>query len=152
MSVNIKTRTKILNSLVRSRLLYSCQTWCCTKAQMSQINSTYLSFLRKMIKGGYRRKEDSWAYVFTNNELLQMAGTEDIFSFVGRQRASFVKKAIQLGNSSKNVWCLMTILQRNAGQRWSYYPQTWICMITQLTTVYTWTHGSNQDLIVKVLL
>ena len=51
MSVNIKTRTKILNSLVRSRLLYSCQTWCCTKAQMSRINSTYLSFLRKMIKG-----------------------------------------------------------------------------------------------------
>ena len=85
MSVNIKTRTKILNSLVRSRLLYSCQTWCCTKAQMSRINSTYLSFLRKMIKGGYRRKEDSWAYVFTNNDLLQMAGTEDIVSFVGRQ-------------------------------------------------------------------
>ena len=53
-----------------------------------------------MIKGGYRRKEDSWAYVFTNNDLLQMAGTEDIVSFVGRQRASFVKKVIRLDNSS----------------------------------------------------
>ena len=45
MRINIKTRTKMLNSLVRSRLLYSCQTWCCTKAQMNRMNAKYLSFL-----------------------------------------------------------------------------------------------------------
>ena len=57
-------------------------------------------FPTKMVKERYCRKEDSWTYVFTNNDLLQMAGTEDIVSFVGRQRASFVKKVIRLDNSS----------------------------------------------------
>ena len=39
MKINIKTRTEMLNSLVRSRMLYSCQTWCCTKTQLTHINA-----------------------------------------------------------------------------------------------------------------
>ena len=50
---------------------------------MKNVNATYLSFIRKMVKGGYRRKVNSWAYVFTNEDLLEMAGTEDVHSFVG---------------------------------------------------------------------
>ena len=90
----------MLNALVRSRLLYSCQTWSCTKAQMNNVNATYLSFLRKMVKGGYRRKDNSWAYVFTNNDLLRMAGTEDIHAFVCKQQVKFVTKVIRKENES----------------------------------------------------
>ena len=90
----------MLNALVRSRLLYSCQTWSCTKAQMNNVNATYLSFIRKMVKGGYRRKVNSWAYVFTNEDLLKMAGTENIHSFVGKQRLKFVTKIIRKDNTS----------------------------------------------------
>ena len=90
----------MLNALVRRRLLYSCQTWSCTKAQMNNVNATYLSFLRKMVKGGYRRKDNSWAYVFTNNDLLRMAGAEDIHAFVCKQQVKFVTKVIRKENES----------------------------------------------------
>ena len=100
MKINIKTRTEMLNSLVRSRMLYSCQTWCCTKTQLSHINAIYLSFLRRMIKGGYRRKDDSWAFALKNSDLLRIAKTEDVHSFVNRQRSSFVAKINQKENTS----------------------------------------------------
>jgi len=67
---------------------------------MNNVNATYLSFLRKMIKGGYRRKDNSWAYVFTNKDLLRMAGTEDIHAFVSKQQVKFVTKVIRKDNSS----------------------------------------------------
>ena len=51
--IHLRTRVKILNSIVRSRLTYSCQTWNLTKRQSSRINSTYSGMLRKMVKGGY---------------------------------------------------------------------------------------------------
>ena len=98
--INLNTRTLMLNALVRSRLLYSCQTWSCTKTQMNNVNAIYVSFLRKMVKGGYRRKENSWAYVFTNNDLLQMAGAEDVHTFVCKQQVKFVMKVIRKGNES----------------------------------------------------
>ena len=72
----------------------------CTKTQMNNVNATYVSFLRKMVKGGYRRKENSWAYVFTNNDLLRMAGAEDVHTFVCKQQVKFVMKVIRKGNES----------------------------------------------------
>ena len=100
MKINIKTRTEMLNSLVRSRMLYSCQTWCCTKTQLTHINAIYMSFLRRMIKGGYRRKDDSWAFVLKNSDLLRIAKTEDVHSFVNRQRTNLVAKINQKENTS----------------------------------------------------
>jgi hypothetical protein len=52
LQIKIKNRTRMLNSLVRSRIIYSCQTWSCTKAQLSKMNSLYMSFIRKITKGG----------------------------------------------------------------------------------------------------
>ena len=94
----------MLNALVRIRLLYSCQTWSCTKTQMNNVNATYVSFLRKMVKGGYRRKENSWAYVFTNNDLLRMAGAEDVHTFVCKQQVKFVKKVKHRGTSHEFIF------------------------------------------------
>ena len=42
----LKTRVQLLNSLVRSRLTYSCQTWNLTVDQERIINGTYVRFLR----------------------------------------------------------------------------------------------------------
>ena len=68
--INIKTRMMMLDSLVRSRILYSCQTWCITKLQMQQMNSQYLNFIRKMVNGGFRRKgDDSWSFYYSNDDI-----------------------------------------------------------------------------------
>ena len=61
--IMLKTRAKIFNALVRSRLVYACQTWSLTKIQLQHINSSYMSMLRKMVRGGYRRKKNSYKYV-----------------------------------------------------------------------------------------
>ena len=53
----LRTRVKVLNAMVRSRLTYSCQTWNVTAWQMEHINSSYSSMLQKIIKGGYRQKK-----------------------------------------------------------------------------------------------
>ena len=55
-NIAIVTRVKILNSLVRSRLTYSCQAWSMTKLQLARVGSAYMAMLRKMVSGGYRRK------------------------------------------------------------------------------------------------
>ena len=68
MKTNLKTSVRMLNSLVRSRIVYSCQTWSCTKAEINHMNAIYLSFIRKMTKGGFQRKVELWFYVFRINE------------------------------------------------------------------------------------
>ena len=84
-NIRIRTRVKILNSIVRSRLTYSCQTWNLTKRQMDRIDSTYTSMLRKMVKGGYRRKKETeWSFELSNDDLHRICGTEDVSNFTAR--------------------------------------------------------------------
>ena len=61
--IALNTRVKILNALVRSRLTYSCQVWKLTKRQVNHINAAYMSMLRKMVEGGYRRKIGTYNFV-----------------------------------------------------------------------------------------
>ena len=68
--IHLSTRVSILNSLVRSRLTYGSQTWTLTQAQKTRLDAAYLSMLRKMIRDGYARKEDSWGFKMTNVEIL----------------------------------------------------------------------------------
>ena len=56
MKVNLKIRANIMNSLVRSRAVYGCQTWCVQQIQMQKLNAAYMSLLRRMTKGGFLRE------------------------------------------------------------------------------------------------
>ena len=100
MKINIKIRAQFLNALIRSRITYSCQTWSVTKLQLNKMTSVYMSFLRKMTKGGYRRKDNSWSYVLTNDDLLRIAKTVDLPTFVRRQQRNFAQKIIRQENTS----------------------------------------------------
>ena len=57
--INMKTRVMMINSLVRSRLIYGCQTWSCSKNQMNKLNSAYMGYIRRMVKGGFNRRDGS---------------------------------------------------------------------------------------------
>ena len=98
--ISLKTRVKILNSLVRSRLTYSCQCWSLTEKQKQKISSTYNGFLRRMVKGGFRRKKDTWNFALTNNEILEMANTEEIEKYIHKQQRTFVARAIRMENTN----------------------------------------------------
>ena len=98
--IKLSVRISILNSLVRSRLAYGCQTWILTAAQKDRLNSTYTSMIRKMVRGVYKRKRDEWGYKLTNQNLLDLAKTEAISAFIERQKKRYLAHVIRQPNTS----------------------------------------------------
>ena len=84
----LKTRVIIINSIVRSCLTYSCQTWNLTVTQMNKINSTYIQMLRKLVQNG--SKTEDFRYVYSNERILQRCKSEDIHTYVARQQESYL--------------------------------------------------------------
>ena len=52
--IAIRTRVQIMNLMVRSRLVYGCQTWSLTKQLLQKIRSTYSIKLSKVAFEGRR--------------------------------------------------------------------------------------------------
>ena len=97
----LQTRIKILNSIVRSRLTYSCQTWNLTERQTNRVNSAYTSMLRKMVKGGYRRKKETeFHFVLSNSDLHSICQTEDVSEFTKRQQRKYLAHLARQPNST----------------------------------------------------
>ena len=108
--IYLKTRVLILNSLVRSRLTYSCQTWNLTQIQMQKINSAYLSMLRILVRNGCKREE--FQYIMTNKKILELCNTEDIHTFVSKQQKSYLEHLARQPNK-----CLTKKLLFNDNRR-----------------------------------
>ena len=98
--IMLNTRVKVFNALVRSRLTYACQTWNLTKKQMRHLNASYMSMIRKMVRGGYRRKVNSYSYEITNQDLIQKCKLEPLENYVARQQRSYVARIIRNDDSS----------------------------------------------------
>ena len=98
--IMLKTRIKIFNALVRSRLTYSCQTWSLTKKQLQHISASYMSMIRKMVRGGYRRKQNSYKYMLTNEDLLRKCDTESLETYIARQQRNYLAHLIRKPDSS----------------------------------------------------
>ena len=58
------------------------------------------SFIRKMTKGGFKRKPNSWSYMHTNEDLLRIAKTDSLEDFVKRQQLRYVAHVVRKGNES----------------------------------------------------
>ena len=104
-ALSLKTRTKFLNSYVRSRLTYSCQNWALTKIQFNKLNSVYATFLRKMIRNGYSRQTStdgstSYKFKFTNDSLYKICATSSLSSFIEKSQKKYLAHIIRQPNSS----------------------------------------------------
>ena len=99
-NINLSTRVSLLNCLVRSQLTYGCQTWTLTANQKDKVNSTYALMLRKMIRNGFRRKEDQWSYVWTNEAILKLCRTETVKIFVSCQQRKYLAHLIRCDDNS----------------------------------------------------
>ena len=53
----MSTRIKLLEACVRSRLLYSCQSWDLLASEVTKLESIWHSFLRRMVKKCFLKKE-----------------------------------------------------------------------------------------------
>ena len=92
--INLTTRVRILNSLVRSRLTYGSQTWNINSTQQTRINGFYCGLLRRMVRGGYRRKDGSMALVYTNDAIYGMCKTPKNASYIENLQQKFLAHII----------------------------------------------------------
>ena len=91
-NIKLKIRIYILNAMVRNRLTYSCQTWNVNQIQMNRINSTYMNMMRKIIRDGYKRRnetEANFSFVYSN-DVLNICKTDNILDYVKRQQAKYL--------------------------------------------------------------
>ena len=98
--ISLRTRVLILNALVRSRQTYGCQVWILTAEQKRRMSSFYCGLLRRMVRGGFKRKEGSMAFVKTNKEILDLCKTEPIDAFIYRQQRRYLAHVIRQEDNS----------------------------------------------------
>ena len=53
-----------------------------------------------MIQQGFKRKEDSWAFILTNNDIYNRCKTDTLSTFLKRQQERFMTKVISSEDDS----------------------------------------------------
>ena len=104
---NIWMTTKMLyfNSLIRSRLTYSCQNWTVTPTQYDKMDRAQRKMLRRMVRGGHSRVDSEngdWSYKISTKKLLEICDTEDLSHYIKRQQKKYAAHIIRQPNSSLN--------------------------------------------------
>ena len=118
--ISLVVRVEIMNSLVRSRLTYSCQTWNLSVRQQERVNSCYVGLLRRMLKDGFMRKDGTflkkklkkkqeedqtdeeveYRFKFTNEDILRICRAEPVMAFVKKQQKKYVAHLARQSNDS----------------------------------------------------
>ena len=122
--VNLSSRVKFLEACVRSRLLYSSQSWELSASEMTKLESIWHSFLRKMIANGFKRKnvpveylkakkdakksnqivpepdDLDWSFLYNNTTLRTITKTKSIPSFCKLQHLKYIAHVTRLDNDS----------------------------------------------------
>lgn len=98
-NINLRLRVFFLNSFVRSRLSYACQNWNLTQQQYDQLDTTYRLFLRRMVRGGFRRVDsdgNDFRYAIDNERLHGLCGTSDLNVFIKQQQYNYSVHVIRM--------------------------------------------------------
>lgn len=111
--ISAKLRPKIfLQSFVRSRICYSVQAWELKEKEIKLIESKWHGFLRRMVNLGFKRKEDSTVFKYSNDDLVNVTYTENIRQYVKRQQLNTLLMCLECTTrtSRKNYYWPKNIL------------------------------------------
>ena len=147
----MSTRVKLLEACVRSRLLYSCQSWDLYASEIRKLESIWHGFLRRMVKHGFKRKNVppwifeskkrskksgldvpepeglDWAYVLNNENLRSITKTTNISSFCKIQHLKYIAHVTRLDNASLQKHLLFKT------NRKKYFRDIWVNMERELS-------------------
>ena len=118
--IQLDTRIRFLTMCVRSRLLYSIQAWHLLKGELKKVEVIWHGFLRKMVIGGFERKNapshsrrsaetDSqnhdetsldWSFKLSNERLRQITKTRPIRDFCFTQQVKYMGHVCRMDNSA----------------------------------------------------
>ena len=127
--VYMSTRVNILEACVRSRLLYSAQSWELLASEIRKLESIWHGFLRKMVSNGFKRKNVPPEYLMarkkakkskTNISEPQITKAKNITSFCKIQHLKYIAHVTRLENSSLQKQLLFTC------DRKKYARDTWV--------------------------
>ena len=141
--IYMSTRVKLLEACVRSRLLYSCQSWDLHASEIRKLESIWHGFLRRMVKNGFKHKNVppeylkakkeakksgldvpepeglDWAYVLDNENLRNITKTTNISSFCKIQHLKYIAHITRLDNASLQKQLLFkTDRKKNSRDIW----------------------------------
>ena len=99
-NIRLRTRIKFLDSYVRSRLTYGCQNWNLSQTQFDRLDVCYRRFLRRMVRGGFRRKEgdENFSYKMNDAKLHRLCGTTDLSHFIKDQQCNYAAHIVRTAN------------------------------------------------------
>ena len=94
-----------MNVMVCCRHTYSCQTWNINKLQQERIRSAYTNLLRRMVRGGFKRKvdendEDTYELVLSNRTILEICGPENVLDYVKQMQENYLGHIARQKNDS----------------------------------------------------
>ena len=96
-NVNLRTRRKLLESCVRSRLTYGTQAWFPNEQQMRKLEICWSQCLPSMVKGRWKRIETSdhsdevdYTFVYSNQELERILKTVPLHDFIYSQHLKYI--------------------------------------------------------------
>ena len=119
-SIALSTRLSYLESLVRSKLVYGCQSWCLTKKQTEKLDAIYIGFQRMMVRGGsqrleketYTRKDGSEGefskFRLSKEQIVDICKRGKLSDFIHKQQQNWIGHCIRA--SDKNFIKQLTFL------------------------------------------
>ncbi len=104
--IKMSTRVRFLEACVRSRLVYSIQAWIPSVRESQKLETIWHGFLRKMVRGGYRRKdasdneEENWSFVYSNADLRTITKTSILTDFCEVQHLKYLAHVTRMPNDN----------------------------------------------------
>ena len=95
-NVNLRTRRKLLEACVRSRLPYGTQAWYPREHELARLEACWHEMLRSMVRGGWSRKqpenpdEEGYAFKCTNEKIQHILKTTPLRDYINMQYLRYV--------------------------------------------------------------
>ena len=110
--IRLSTRVMFFNSFIRSRLVYACQNWNLTQLQYQRLDVAYRTFLRRMIRNGFKcmnESENDYRLYISNERLHEICSTNDVSYFIHQQQKKYAGHVIRMQNSN----CIKQLMFNN---------------------------------------
>ena len=104
--VNMATRTKLMGTCVRSRLLYRTQAWYINEENVRKLETCWMELLRQMVNGVWSRpptpedaEETEFRLRYTNIEILHITKNRSLRNVIRSQYLKYIGHVCRCPNA-----------------------------------------------------
>ena len=126
-NVYMRTKRKILEACVRSRLTYVTQAILLNEKELKKLKACWYRLLRNMMKGGCvgeqsqeESDEENYSFVYTNKEVEKIVQTMPIRNYIFSQHLKFIAHTSRCPNTASKKKRLFAKPSRK------YYRDDWL--------------------------